>query len=208
MRLREGAKGLRGRSRIISMGAVLICVAAAAVISFTVQMSQSRFLPRIFFADLSDQELSTKPQGWENRPDQLKAVKGPNLRGVDLRFASAYRLFAPNTDFSGANLEGAEFIGADLRGAQFFGALLSGVSFVDADLRGASFVPLTSIAVNFERADLRASRIDLSYPEPFGHMLNFKDANLQGTLVQVPMEHNLENLSTHLTGSWRLSFQP
>ena len=94
-------------------------------ISFKVQ----EFLSNCTCADLAEIEISNKPLNWNGNPEE---VKGANLKGKDLRFARARKVFLVRADLRGAQLQGA-----DLQGAQLQGAELQSAKFQGADLQGA-----------------------------------------------------------------------
>ena len=58
-----------------------------------------------------------------------------------------------NSDFSGANLSGAQFQQADLRNARFVDADIEGANFCGADLRAADFSGASVFGVSFVAED-------------------------------------------------------
>jgi uncharacterized protein YjbI with pentapeptide repeats len=104
------------------------------------------------YADLTDDEVSTKPSGWTGRQEteevEIGQVKGADLEGRDLRNADASGAFLVKAKFSGADLRGADLSGADLRGANLSRAVLIG-----ADLRSAVLEDAILIGADL-RADL------------------------------------------------------
>ncbi len=79
---------------------------------------------------------------WANL-DQAKCI------GADLREASLYHAICTNTDFSGADLRGADFSRAELRGANFNGAKLASANLTNANL----------VETNLEGSDLTGCRV-------------------------------------------------
>jgi len=59
------------------------------------------------FADLSEVDVSTKPDNWNADPAQYILVKGANLRLVSMRHANAYKAFLVNAQLQYADLTGA-----------------------------------------------------------------------------------------------------
>ena len=114
------------------------------------------------YADLTDDDISTKPSGWTGRDEtaavEIAQVKGADLEGRDLRDADA----------SGAFLVKAKLAGADLRGANLADADLRGADLSDADLRDA----------NLSRADLREAPTSAAPERSSGADLG--DADLSG----------------------------
>jgi uncharacterized protein YjbI with pentapeptide repeats len=90
-------------------------------------------------ADLTDDDVSTKPSGWTGRKEtaevEIAQVKGADLGYRDLRNVRAPGAFLVKAKLWRADLRGA-FLGfADLRGAVLWDADLSGANLSDADLR-------------------------------------------------------------------------
>ena len=70
---------------------------------------------------------------------------------------------SPMTNFSGAELRGAQFDHADMRGAQFRECDLSGARFRGADLTGARFrgVELAGVEISGEIEDVTVNGVDI-----------------------------------------------
>ncbi len=123
-------------------------------------------------ADISDVDVSIKPDNWTDNPSQISLVKGAKLRGVDFRYGMAVESFLVNADLFrakliGANFEGAYLINADLReanleNANLHKAHLNGAKLNDANLAGANLGEADLENANFTNADIRYA--------------NFKDA--------------------------------
>jgi hypothetical protein len=106
------------------------------------------------YADLTEEDVSTKPSGWTGRKEtaevEIAQVKGADLEHKDLRKADASGAFLVKARLSRADLRGASLYAADLRdadlwdanlvGAHLFGANLSGAVLQHANLRGVSFL--------------------------------------------------------------------
>ena len=133
------------------------------------------------YADLTDDDVSTKPSGWTGRKEtadvEVAQVKGADLEGRDLRNADASRAFLAKAKLAGADLSngadlrGADLRGADLRGADLTFADLNGADLRDADLRDADLTFADLTFADLSGADL--SGADLSYAD-------LSDANLLG----------------------------
>jgi uncharacterized protein YjbI with pentapeptide repeats len=98
------------------------------------------------YADLREVEVAQKPEGWDG--SNWSEVKRVDLRGRNLAFADATRVFLPNSDLRGADLTSAFLGGAQLQGAKFYdenrdrrarlpSVDLRGAQLQDADLRDA-----------------------------------------------------------------------
>lgn len=98
---------------------------------------------------------------------------GPVLRGRRLEKASFFLADVRRVDFSGAALDGANFVQADVRGTKFVGAAMRGTSFgngamegadfSDARLEGADFNSQLS-GVIFRRAHMRGAWFGFGVP--------------------------------------------
>lgn len=108
------------------------------------------------YAELAENEISTKPQDWSGRTEDLAQVRGARLNQASLRYAQGYRTFLANARLWRADLQGAYLSEANLREADLEWAVLDRASLqrtilAEANLRGA----------NLTRSDLREA--DLSY---------------------------------------------
>ena len=88
------------------------------------------------FAELKDEELSTKSENWTEK-SPLNHIKGASLQGRDLRYGDLRNAFLVKADLSNANLSKADLSGADLRLANLAGADLEGAKLSGANLAGA-----------------------------------------------------------------------
>jgi uncharacterized protein YjbI with pentapeptide repeats len=91
------------------------------------------------FADLEEAVVSTRPESWflATRVEPLDVVNGAQLRGADLRYASAEGAFLAKADLRGAELQGANLRDAKLQQANFTEAHLVDTDLRDADLTEA-----------------------------------------------------------------------
>ena len=88
------------------------------------------------FAELKDEELSTKLENWTEK-SHLARIKGASLKGRDLRYGNLRNTFLVKADLSNAKLSKADLSGADLRLANLTGADLEGAKLFGANLEGA-----------------------------------------------------------------------
>jgi hypothetical protein len=70
---------------------------------------------------------------------KCKARAGAVCQKQDLQAISLVSADLPKVDFSGSNLERADFTNADLSGAKFVGSILVATDFTGANLSGADF---------------------------------------------------------------------
>ncbi len=134
-----------------------------------------RWVPRLLrqtgyntFANLREVEISSRLSNWKGAgADEIHMVKRGQLRGADIRFADATRVFLVGADMTRANLQGIYFYNAALRHADLMWADLREAFLYEADLQHA----------NLRNADLRAA--DLSRSNLAGASL--KGARLDGT---------------------------
>lgn len=106
------------------------------------------------FANLTNAEVSQKRPTWSKNNKDPDSVVGAELRGVDLRFASARGAFFARADLSGADLGDADLSSADLSGADLSDADLSSAELYRADLNGADLSRARLSGANLDRADL------------------------------------------------------
>ena len=119
------------------------------------------------FAKLRDADVSTKPERWLGRQEDLLLVTGADLAGISLRHADAEGAFLVRADLRRAdlraanlrraNLESAKLRGADLRGADLTGASLQVADLRGADFRGARLSRAKFQGARLEAADLRGA---------------------------------------------------
>lgn len=131
-----------------------------------------RLLPYIgsrAFADIADQDVSSKPENWFLRDDEelARVVNGAKLVGIDLRNATAMRAFLVRADLRDAKLQGAYLTGARLQGsllirahldnAYLFRTLLQRARLVEATLRGAYLGEAKLQDADLSNADLQGA---------------------------------------------------
>ena len=92
------------------------------------------------------------------RAADIDNIRGPDLRGRDLRNAAASGAFLAGVDLREARLEGADLSGARLEGADLGAARLEGVGLVQARLQSVKWADVTTGA-------------SLIGPEPIGQSL-------------------------------------
>jgi uncharacterized protein YjbI with pentapeptide repeats len=96
------------------------------------------------FANLAGLEVSQKKPDWSPENNQRQdSVIGAQLRGVDLRYASATNSFFTGSDLRDADLRGALLTGSELRSAylshaNLSEAILGGAELSGTDLGGAN----------------------------------------------------------------------
>ncbi len=84
------------------------------------------------------------------------------------------------TDFSGSNIEGAEFVNVDLTSSSFADAHLTEVKFDCSDLTSVDFTRANIIECTFNEAVLNGT--DFSYSKV--DYSNFSDADMAGSIFQ------------------------
>ena len=111
------------------------------------------------FADLHEEDISTKPANWTGKTDEYALVKGARLVDANMPYATATRCFLVNGDLRRAKLSWA-----DLREANLSNADLSRADLTHANLSHANLSH-----ANLNRADLTNASLDFA---------NLKGANL------------------------------
>jgi uncharacterized protein YjbI with pentapeptide repeats len=126
------------------------------------------------YADLTDDDVSTKPSEWTGRDEtatvEIAQIKGADLEDMDLRNADARGAFLAKAKLGGADLRGANLSEADLREVQLQDELMEDiveafspaeVTFArakhKADLRGALLTGANLAGANLGDADLRGA---------------------------------------------------
>ena len=156
------------------------------------------------FADLTEQDVSTKPANWFTGDKELtEIVSGARLKGADLRHATAIRAFLVKADLRGAQLQEANLTEAFLQGADLYmanlqRAILSEANLQNADLGVANLQGANLFFANLQGADLFGANLQEA---------NLGSANLQRADLRFA---NLKGASllwgdlqwaTHLTAS-------
>jgi uncharacterized protein YjbI with pentapeptide repeats len=72
-------------------------------------------------AQLSEEDVSVRPNNWTEKDPNFDGVKGAHLSRRDLRYADARNAFLVRANLSSAILEYADLRGADLRHAVLSG---------------------------------------------------------------------------------------
>ncbi len=116
------------------------------------------------FANFKDRDVSVRPANWSDNNPPFDVIKGANLKGVDLRHASAFGAFMAKADLRDADLRGADLELANLRRARLQDVNLHSASLLQTDLResnleGADLRNTAAVLANLQGADL--SRADL-----------------------------------------------
>ena len=157
------------------------------------------------FADLKEQEVSTRPANWFvmrelDSKKMVDIVTGANLQGADLRGASAREVFLMKADLRGADLRKADFIlaniekgklqeaklqrasltmaklqQADLRGTQLLNADLSDAQLQGADLGEAQLQKANLVGAQLQKAILLKAQLQ----EAILRWANLQEANLE-----------------------------
>jgi uncharacterized protein YjbI with pentapeptide repeats len=139
------------------------------------------------FADIRDQDVSTKPANWFFRPerDLPEIITRAQLRGADLRSASAQAAFLVKADLrearlSGANFSRAQFQAADLQEADLQKTYLFRAKLQGARLSNANLAKAYLGEADLEKADLREARLQGA----FLIAANLREADLRMAQVQ------------------------
>ena len=113
------------------------------------------------------------------------------------KHCSFYNAICRKTDFTGADLTGANFKIADLTGANFTNAWLSGAMFDDAILEGVIFTKATLKGVNFSNAIFKHKNFESCNLDN----VNFENADLTGANFTNASLENVNFKNTDLTGA-------
>jgi uncharacterized protein YjbI with pentapeptide repeats len=114
------------------------------------------------FAQLTEADVSTKPQGWSGRDDEISQVKGANLNRLRLRYIQGYGAFLVKARLWQADLRGAFLSEADLRDANLRQADLRNAILDRARLTRAALPEANLANVNLDRADLREANLSFA----------------------------------------------
>jgi Pentapeptide repeats (8 copies) len=169
------------------------------------------------YADLTDDDISTKPTGWTGRDEtaevEIAQVKGADLEGRDLRHADAAGAFLVRAILAGADLSDAMLWQTDLRGADLrraalrradlWRADLRGASLRGADLRSASLRVTNFSGASFRGADLRGANLagaNLSDASVRGADLRGANLSSVGHLTQAQLDLACGDDKTQLPG--------
>ncbi len=99
---------------------------------------------QLLYPNLSDAEVSKKPESWANKDEDLAAVKGAQLRGRSMHAGNLEGAFLVNANLQDVTLSDADMEDADLRHAicykaDFARADMTAVKMRCADIRAANF---------------------------------------------------------------------
>jgi len=137
------------------------------------------------FADLTEADLSTKPENWfvarakdaEGKEiKSLEVINGAQLRGADLRNAEAEGAFLAKADLRAAKLQGSNLSYVQLQGADLSSANLQGAYLRSANLQGANLEEANLQEANLSAANLQGASLHRANLQ--GAFLG--DAQLQG----------------------------
>jgi uncharacterized protein YjbI with pentapeptide repeats len=195
------------RWTILALSLALVLSVEAALVPGRNLLTLLGFSTR---ADLTNEDVSTKPSGWTGRDEtaavEVAQVKGADLEYRDLRNTDARGAFLVRAKLAGADLRNAiltedvDLRGANLRDANLMDAIivanLSGANLSDAnlsgaylrgtDLRGAKLSRAKLVRANLRRAMLSGADLGgakLSDTDLSGAKLNgakLNGADLQG----------------------------
>lgn len=123
------------------------------------------------FANLVEEDVSTKPPNWTGKSEQYALVKGARLVGARMEYAQASSVFLVNANLFRARLEGANISYANLSNASLMAADLSRAVLVEtnlsnAQLQGADLSNAKLLGTGFSKATLTNA--------------NLSNANLEG----------------------------
>ncbi len=157
------------------------------------------------FPNLSAARISDAPAGWFGALNDLRSVKGAQLRDASLRYAEGDRAFfakaaLQNSDLTGANFSGADFRAANLTSANLTEADLSRANFQGADLTYAVLAGAIAVDADFDGANLYSARlVDVRFDRA-----NLAKADLRGTVLE-NAEFNQADFSGAYMGGAKLS---
>lgn len=137
------------------------------------------------FPNLMDARISDAPRNWAGAKDNLRVVRGAQLRNASLRYAEASRAFfakaaMENCDLTGANFSGADFQGAILTSANLTGAVLAGGNFEGANLTYALLSRATGTDADFTKANFYSARLARAQL----NRADLKKADLRGAILE------------------------
>ena len=152
-------------------------------------------IPRLFhllgyrtYANLEEQDISTKPENWtgnddeEKRKAEIALVMGADLRGKNLNYALMSNSFAVKARFDYTQLEGADLYNANLNRAALIRANLQKARLVAANLQEANLERANLQSALLERANLGKTHLfDTNLQNASLQMANFQEASLVRT---------------------------
>lgn len=128
------------------------------------------------FAQLTEVDVSTKPQGWSGRDEELSKVAGAGLNRRRLRYIQAYGAFLAKSRLWRADLRRAYLSEADLRYANLRQADLQFAILDGAKLKGATMQDVDMRNAVLDRADLQQTNLSSAMLSG----VTFLDAKLDG----------------------------
>ncbi len=160
------------------------------------------------FAALDDATLSIKPGNWtKGTPEELPNVRGVDLEGRNLRYATAYNCFGVNGYFMKADVRHADLRAADLRGADFRDALADGANLRGADLTNADLRFGSAEGINLTDANTDGTRAadtnfrNASFRDASMAGADFSGADLSGADLTGADLRNADLTAANLTGA-------
>lgn len=146
------------------------------------------------YADVTEMNLSAKPENWSGKEAELAAVNGVRLDGRTLRHADGFRAFLVNGRLRGADLQHATLVAADLRGAvlrranlrfaKLDRARLERADMQEAALYKAQLVYAEAAGVNLAYAMLEeAVLVDARLANATLFAANLRAATLSGSML-------------------------
>lgn len=152
--------------------------------------------------DLSCKSLKEDPR------NVLECKRGKNhLKGLDLSYKNiGKKVSLRYANFTGANLENANFQGVDLSGSDFSNANLRNVNFQNTVILEATFYGADLFFTNFQNSNLAYSK----FSKNLSLKTDFRNSNLFSVLFyQIPLDNAYfqgSNLSNAVFDSVQLGF--
>jgi uncharacterized protein YjbI with pentapeptide repeats len=131
------------------------------------------------YAQVTEAEISRKPEGWTGSDSEIGRVQGASLNGLRLRYMQAYSAFLVKARLRRADLRYAYLSEADLRQANLRQTSLQFAMLDRAKLNGAMLQSANLERANLIRAEL--GKADLSFASLAGALL--LDAQLDGAVL-------------------------
>ena len=187
--------GYQHKAVQIVMGIIFVLSMGAIYIPFSWTPAVYRYLPFYPFAELVEEEVSTKPTTWTGQEDarekEIPLVKGAKLQGANLRHANLEKGFLIKADLRRANLQEASLSHANLQEARLFHANLQKADLHETNLQEA----------DLQEADLQNAKC-LS-PSQIRGARNWVLAIYGDTLraeLLLPSDHNVRMKKEDLSG--------
>ncbi|MFZ0334401.1 MAG: pentapeptide repeat-containing protein [Candidatus Acidiferrales bacterium] len=157
------------------------------------------------FPNLSGARISDVPEEWFGAPNDLKPVKGAQLRNASLRYAEGDGAFfaraaLQDSDLAGGNFSEADFRAANLTSANLKESDLSRANFQGADLTYAVLDGAIAVEAEFDGANLYSARL-VGVRFDRGHLAK---ADLRGAVLETA-ELNQADFSGAYMGGAKLS---